>query len=88
MQYNLDRRSYVEKIGDKFSERRENIFKRVEEKSPGFYRFTSSISSNLTRYWEMTFPNYEKRAVSKMNKLKQEGENTLTEEELEQVRWI
>ena len=36
----------------------------------------------------MTFPNYEKRAVSKMNKLKQEGENTLTEEELEQVRWI
>ena len=34
----------------------------------------------------MTFPNYEKRAEKKINKLKQEGDKVLSEEELEQVR--
>lgn len=70
MQYNTDRRSYAERIGDRITTKTELFSKTVEEKTPGFYKVTSSISTNITRYWEMTFPNYEKRAEKKINKLK------------------
>ncbi len=86
MEYNTDQRSYTDRLGAKLSEKKAALGGRVEEKSPKLYSAYSSVSNSWTRYWNMTFPNYERKAQEKMKKLKQEGEQMLSEKEMEQLQ--